>query len=63
MTALRRRCAAQILAELGDVRERFTDVDRLAAEAGAVPVTYESGKSRSVVFCWACKLARPAGTT
>lgn len=49
-----RVCAAQILAELGDVRERFPSVDRLAAEAGAVPVTYESGKSRSVTFRWAC---------
>jgi transposase len=49
-----RVCAAQILAELGDVRERFPSVERLAAEAGAVPVTYESGKSRSVTFRWAC---------
>lgn len=47
-------CAAQILAELGDVRERFPTSDRLAAEAGAVPVTYQSGKTRSVVFRWAC---------
>jgi transposase len=49
-----RVCAAQILAELGDVRERFPSVERLAAEAGAVPVTYASGKSRSVIFRWAC---------
>jgi transposase len=49
-----RVCAAQILAELGDVRERFPSVERLAAEAGAVPVTYKSGKSRSVTFRWAC---------
>ena len=47
-------CAAQILAELGDVRERFPSLDQLAAEAGAVPVTYQSGKTRSVVFRWAC---------
>jgi len=47
-------CAAQILAELGDVRERFPTLDRLAAEAGAVPVTYQSGKKRSVSFRWAC---------
>jgi len=47
-------CAAQILAELGDVRERFPSIERLAAEAGAVPVTYESGKARSVAFRWAC---------
>ena len=47
-------CAAQILAELGDVRERFPTLDRLAAEAGAVPVTYQSGKTRNVSFRWAC---------
>jgi transposase len=47
-------CAAQILAELGDVRERFPTLERLAAEAGAVPVTYQSGKTRSVSFRWAC---------
>ena len=47
-------CAAQILAELGDVRERFASPDRLAAEAGAVPVTYQSGKTRGVRFRWAC---------
>jgi transposase len=49
-----RVCAAQILAELGDVRERFSTFDRLAAEAGTVPVTYQSGKTRSVTFRWAC---------
>ena len=49
-----RVCAAQILAELGDVRERFPSPERLAAEAGAVPVTYQSGKTRSVTFRWAC---------
>lgn len=46
--------AAQILAELGDVRERFQNEDQLAAEAGVCPVTYASGKSRGVVFRWAC---------
>ena len=49
-----RVCAAQILSELGDVRERFSTLDQLAAEAGAVPVTYQSGKTRSVTFRWAC---------
>ena len=49
-----RMCAAQILAELGDVRERFPTEDRLAAEAGVCPVTHASGKSRGVVFRWAC---------
>jgi transposase len=49
-----RVCAAQILAELGDVRERFPSAEQLAAEAGAVPVTFQSGKTRSVAFRWAC---------
>jgi transposase len=49
-----RVCAAQILAELGDVRDRFQTEQQLAAEAGACPVTHASGKSRGVVFRWAC---------
>ena len=56
--------AAQILAELGDVRERFPTEEQLAAEAGVCPVTYESGKSRGVSFRWACnKRLRKALTT
>jgi transposase len=47
-------CAAQILAELGDVPERFASAEQLCSEAGVVPVTYESGKSRAVTFRWAC---------
>jgi transposase len=49
-----RICAAQILAELGSVRERFPSEAQLAAEAGVCPVTYASGKHRSVVFRFAC---------
>lgn len=49
-----RVCAAQILAELGSVRERFPTEQQLAAEAGVSPVTYASGKHRSVVFRFAC---------
>lgn len=49
-----RICAAQILAELGSVRERFASDDQLAAEAGVAPVTYQSGKARAVTFRWAC---------
>jgi transposase len=47
-------CAAQILAELGSVRERFDSDEHLAAEAGVAPVTRQSGKSRAVIFRWAC---------
>jgi transposase len=49
-----RICAAQILAELGTVRERFPSEAQLAAEAGVTPVTYQSGKHRAVTFRWAC---------
>lgn len=49
-----RICAAQILAELGDVRQRFQTEEQLAAEAGLAPVTYQSGKSRVVAWRWAC---------
>jgi transposase len=46
--------AAQILAELGQERLRFPSAERLAAEAGVVPITVESGKHRAVTFRWAC---------
>lgn len=46
--------AAQILAELGDVRERFAGAEQLAGESGVVPVTHQSGKTRVVGFRWAC---------
>jgi transposase len=49
-----RICAAQILAELGSVRERFDSDEHLAAEAGVAPVTYQSGKLKAVAFRWAC---------
>jgi transposase len=46
--------AAPILAELGQERLRFQSAEHLAAEAGVVPVTRESGKHRTVTFRWAC---------
>ena len=56
--------AAQILAELGDNRDRFTSFDQFAAESGVCPVTSESGKHRSVAFRFACnKRLRQAITT
>lgn len=56
--------AAQLLAEIGDVRERFPSDDVLAMEAGVVPVTRRSGKVKSVGFRWACnKRLRRAVTT
>ncbi len=58
-----RICAAGILAELGNVRERFPTEDQLAAEAGVCPVTHASGKSRGVVFRWACNKNLRAAVT
>lgn len=58
-----RICAAQILAELGDVRERFLTCDQLFAEAGLAPVTYQSGKSRAVAWRWACNKRLRAAIT
>jgi transposase len=56
--------AAQILAEVGDVRERFQSDEILAMEAGVVPVTKRSGKTTRVGFRWACnKRLRRALTT
>jgi hypothetical protein len=56
--------AAQILAELGDDRDRFACFDQLAAEAGVCPVTFASGKHRGVAFRFACnKRLRQAITT
>lgn len=58
-----RVCAAQILAELGDARERFQTPDQLFAEAGLAPVTYQSGKSRGVGWRWACNKRLRAAIT
>jgi transposase len=56
--------AAQIVAELGEDPERFQIEEQLAAEAGVAPVTHASGKSRGVVFRYACnKRLRLAITT
>ncbi len=56
-------CAAQITAELGCVRERFPSAEALAMEAGCAPVTKQSGKSRAVVFRWACNRRLRAAVT
>lgn len=55
--------AAQILAEIGNVRERFQSEDQLAAEAGVAPVTHASGKSRGVTCRWACNKRLRAAVT
>src|SRR5919108_1476534 len=44
---------AQILAEVGPILDRATDLQHAAAEVGASPVTKQSGKTSSVHFRWA----------
>jgi transposase len=45
---------ATIWAELGDAQKRWNSFKHLQAEAGTVPVTKSSGKSRMVQFRFAC---------
>jgi transposase len=45
--------AANLLAEIGDCRERFPTPESLACLAGAAPSTRSSGKHRAVSFRWA----------
>jgi transposase len=53
--------AAMLWAELGDANNRWESFRHLQAEAGGVPVTKSSGKSRFVQFRFACnKLLRYA---
>jgi transposase len=47
-------CAATMLAEIGDCRERYPTYRALAADAGQCPVAVESGKSKHAQFRWAC---------
>ncbi len=45
--------AATLLAEMGEDRGRFPTADTLLAETGTAPVTWASGRSRSVRFRYA----------
>ena len=47
-------CAATMLAEIGDCRERYPTYRALAADAGQAPVAVESGKAKHAQFRWAC---------
>ena len=49
-------CPATLIAELGDVRERYPTEAALAADAGMSPVAIESGKRRVALFRRACDL-------
>jgi transposase len=47
-------CAAAMIAEIGDCRERYPSYRALAADAGQAPVAVESGKAKHAQFRWAC---------
>ena len=47
-------CAATMLAEIGDCRDRYPSYRTLAADAGQSPVAVESGKAKRAQFRWAC---------
>jgi transposase len=47
-------CAAAMLAEIGDCRDRYPTKTTLAADGGQAPVAIESGKSKRARFRWAC---------
>jgi transposase len=46
--------AAELIAEIGDRRERYESRDRLEARAGQSPIAIESGKKKVASFRWAC---------
>lgn len=46
--------AAELLAEIGDCRNRYPTRDALAADAGMSPVAVESGKRKVARFRYAC---------
>ena len=47
-------CAATMLAEIGDCRDRYPTQQTLSADSGQSPVAVESGKSKRARFRWAC---------
>jgi transposase len=47
-------CAASMLSEMGDCRDRYPTYRTLAADGGQCPVAVESGKAKRAQFRWAC---------
>jgi transposase len=47
-------CAATMIAEMGDCRDRYPSYRQLAADGGQAPVAVESGKAKRAQFRWAC---------
>ena len=57
-------CAATLLAEIGDCRDRYPTPDALAADAGMTPIAVESGKKKVATFRYGCdKRLRTATST
>ena len=46
--------AAELLAEIGDCRDRYPTRDALAGDAGQAAVAIESGKRKAACFRWGC---------
>jgi transposase len=46
--------AAELLAEIGDCRDRYPTGDTLAGDAGQAAVAIESGKRKAACFRWGC---------
>ena len=44
----------EMLAEIGDCRDRYPTYRALAADGGQCPVAVESGKAKRAQFRWAC---------
>ena len=61
--AVGRITAAELLAEIGEDRSRFPEVQMLLAEAGAAPVTLASGKVQRVRIRYACNKRLRSTTT
>ena len=47
-------CAAAMLSEMGDCRDRYPTRAALAGDGGQAPVAVESGKRKHARFRWAC---------
>ena len=47
-------CAATLLAEIGDCRQRYPTPEHLAADAGMSPVAVESGRKKVACFRYGC---------
>jgi transposase len=56
-------CAAALLAEIGDCRDRYPTAEALAADAGMTPVAVESGKRKVAAFRRGCDKRLRAATS